>query len=772
MSHLIMIDEQAIKECVESNIFQSMHFEAGVRLAKALGGDRTIALISPRLKPHWAKDVLYLLHSRTETGYLLIDSCVFTDLPHTTNRDPGLTERLLVFQRVCRFALKLWNRLGFSGPTEMWLGNKECGVVFPFPKSKSTGFRVTLKRGFDVPRIKTRHGNRILFAFAAGTTEAKDSAAQLTAYKRAFEELSTVRQSIDVQIRNIEDTPGDQGYHPLVLNEAQRSPIHFQSYDKWLSRLTSEQTKFVTSESRLPQRVEGPAGTGKTLCLMLRAYFLCQTAEGDGRECRVLFIAHSEATRNAIEIILSSLNEKSYIRGRDDYAQSIELFTLQEWCGKLLGTKDVSNTQYLDQDALHAKELRNGFLIDILTDCKANEPTAFAYLSDQCREFFESENLEYVAELLQHEIGVMIKGRASENMEAYIGLPQLAYGLPAQVDNDRRFVFSLYKRYQKVLNEYGAFDTDDIVLTALGSLDTPIWRRRRSTEGYDAVIIDETHLFNLNELSVFHFLVQDPQTPQIIFSIDRSQAPGERGITTKMVKEILAGAAGEESETRTKVIFRCAPDIVKLAEAITAAGATLFTTFENPLLDVFPVLLATDEAGAEPPVYWECANDDEMCAFAVQRASELCRDLKCPESDIVIIAMTENLLPAMRNALRSGNRKVVEILRRGDLETVQRGQKEGAVFLSHPDYVGGLEFKAVLMVGVDEGRVPPTEGTIKEESRHFLEFKACNRLYVAISRARLRVELFMSKERGRSKLLEHAVHNDAIHPLPSKLARS
>lgn len=769
MSYMIMIDEQAIKECVESNIFQSPHFEAGARLAKVLGGDKTIPLISPRLTPHWAKDVLYLLHSRIETGYLLFDSCVFSDIPHTTTKDPGLTERLLVFQRVCRFAIKLWNHLGLSGPTEKWLSNGECGVVFPFPKSKSTGFRVTLKRGFDIPRIKTRHGTRILFACASGTIEAQPTAEQQTAYKRAFEELSAARQSIDVQIKNIDETPADQGYHPLVLSEAQRSPIHFQSYERWISRLTSEQTKFVTSQSRLPQRVEGPAGTGKTLCLMLRAYFLCKEAEKAGEECRVLFIAHSEATRNAIEIMLSALNDKSYIRSRDDFAQSIELFTLQEWCGKLLGARDVSNAQYLDQDALQAKELRKGFIKDILTEFKTHESAAFAYLSEQCREFFESENVDYVAEILQHEIGVMIKGRASENIDVYIGLPQLAYGLPLQSENDRRFVYSLYKRYQNVLNEYGAFDTDDIVLTALGSLDTPIWRRRRATEGYDAVIIDETHLFNLNELSVFHFVVRDPQTPKIIFSIDRSQAPGERGITTKMVKEILAGTVGEEAETKTKVIFRCSPDIVKLAEAITAAGATLFTTFENPLLDVFPVLLATDEAGAETPVYWECANDAEMCTLAVQRVGQLCKDLKCPESDVVIIAMTDNLLSPMRNALQGGNRKFIEILRRGDLETVQRGQKEGAVFLSHPDYVGGLEFRAVLIVGVDDGRVPPTEGTVKEESRHFLEFKACNRLYVAVSRARLRVELFMSKERGRCKLLEHAIHTDAIRPLKSQM---
>ena len=460
--------------------------------------------------------------------------------------------------------------------------------------------------------------------------------------------------------------------------------------------------------------------------------------------------------------MLSAMSEKGYLRSRDVYSQSIEVFTLQEWCGKLLGDKEVSNAQYLDQDALKAKETRKEFIKDIVANTRAKDPRAFSYLSDVCKEFFEKENIDYIAEMMQHEIGVMIKGRASENLETYLDLPPLAYGLPAKTENDRRFVFSLYKQYQTTLNEYGAFDTDDIVLTALGNLDTPIWRRRRATEGYDAVVIDETHLFNLNELSVFHFIVRDPQTPRIIFSIDRSQAPGERGITTKMVKEILAGSPDGEAETRTNVVFRCAPEIVKLAEAITSSGATLFTTFENPLLDVFSVLLATDEADARTPFYWECLNDGEMCKYAVRRVRELCNELKCRESDIVIIAMTDGLLPLMREALQAAGMKFVEILRRGDLETVRRGQKEGAVFVSHPDYVGGLEFKAVLIAGVDEGRVPPDEMAVKTEARHFLEFKACNRMYVAISRARLRVELFFSKERGRSKLLEHAISVEAI----------
>jgi len=68
MSHMILIDEPALKECVESNIFQSSKFEIGTNLAKALGGDKQATTISPRIVPRWKKGTLYLLQSRLEAA--------------------------------------------------------------------------------------------------------------------------------------------------------------------------------------------------------------------------------------------------------------------------------------------------------------------------------------------------------------------------------------------------------------------------------------------------------------------------------------------------------------------------------------------------------------------------------------------------------------------------------------------------------------------------------------------------------------------------------
>ncbi len=764
MDHLIIIDEPALKECVESNLYQSRHFEAGEALAKALDGGRDVSNISPRIVPTWRKNNLYLLQSRIETGFLVIDASVFDALPQPDNKNGHLDDVLLVFQRICRFSVKEWLGMSFS-QSEIWSIKTGCGVVFPFPKSKHTDYRVSIKKEKLTERQSARHGNRQLFAFAAGGKNVSTaSPAQEREYKRALEELTPVRASVDVAIRRAQTNPVDTGYHPLILSNPNHEHIKYQSYDQWVGRLTIQQKAFVESFSEAPQRVEGPAGTGKTLCLLLRAYCLCKRAESLGVEIRILFVSHSEATKKATETILGSFGPPNYaISTRKTSLQTIEFYTLQEWCGQILGTKEITSAQYLDEDALQAKEMRKLIVKDVLNKRLRDDPKSVTYLSQNFKDFFTNESREYLAELLQHEIGVMIKGRASENLETYIDLPPLTYCMPTRTANDRRFIYSLYTEYQKDLYIQNVYDTDDIVLSALGRLNTPIWRRRRAVEGYDVVMIDETHLFNFNELAVFHHLVRAPDKPRILFSIDRSQAPGERGITGRLIREVLTqSASNEELETRIQVVFRCAPNVVRLAEAITCAAATLFTTFENPLLSATSVITASDEALACEAKYWKCSNDEVMCAFVTKRAKEISNRLKCPVNDVLVVATHDSLLPKLCEEFANRDNRFVQLVRRGDAESVKNAAQANAFVISHPDYVGGLEFKAVLIVGVDEGRVPPSEGALREESRHFVEFKACNRMYVAVSRARLCVELFYSAERGKSSLLNHALATFAI----------
>ncbi|MGF6159157.1 hypothetical protein M2267_004425 [Ensifer sp. KUDG1] len=93
---------------------------------------------------------------------------------------------------------------------------------------------------------------------------------------------------------------------------------------------------------------------------------------------------------------------------------------------------------------------------------------------------------------------------------------------------------------------------------------------------------------------------------------------------------------------------------------------------------------------------------------------------------------------------------------------VEAASASGQFVIGHADYVGGLEFSAVILVGVDNGRVPPLGEDLVESSKHFLSYAAHNRLYVAVSRAKYRVEILGEKARGPSKLLLPAINANLL----------
>lgn len=54
-----------------------------------------------------------------------------------------------------------------------------------------------------------------------------------------------------------------------------------------------------------------------------------------------------------------------------------------------------------------------------------------------------------------------------------------------------------------------------------------------------------------------------------------------------------------------------------------------------------------------------------------------------------------------------------------------------------PDHVNGLEFKCVILIAVDEGRVP--QSGLFDISSSFLKYSALNKLYLSCSRAQYSV---------------------------------
>ena len=132
------------------------------------------------------------------------------------------------------------------------------------------------------------------------------------------------------------------------------------------------------------------------------------------------------------------------------------------------------------------------------------------------------------------------------------------------------------------------------------------------------------------------------------------------------------------------------------------------------------------------------------------------------KSNVLIITTTDFLLKQAESYAKSSH-KAFEVLKsRSDSKTIRMAFEGNKYILGGIDYVGGLEFEAVVIIGVDEGRVPPSK-SINGDASHFMNYAWYNRMYVAVTRAKYAILLLGVQGRGRSSLLESSIYNEVIN---------
>jgi hypothetical protein len=754
----IAVESTAAQEIISDRSLQSTDYEAGRTLGKVLTAHLPDAILNPKLQVAVHGAGLFFL-STTEDSPDFIVFDLQTSFLFAASDTPA--EALLHFQKALRFATKWWGNLRMS-PCERVISNSKA-VLFPYPFSHHRPFRMVADLAPDSERQSRRPADgRSILVYRSGTDEGGGPTEEvgLTNFRHFLAARKEIRKNKSTSSLNADSIRSLQ----ITSLQRQQGPYVdvYQGYGRWMSLLTDAQTRFVRAPLIAPQRIEGPAGTGKTISLILKAITSLQLAEDEERTFKALFITHSEATRRTIQQIIESNDKRGFLQ-RDPRIsrQTLSLSTLQHLCGELLN-REISETEFLDRDAMESKQLQTLYVSEALASAiREDYPTHSKFLSPKMNALLSSTELWVLAEMFQHEISVVIKGRADEQLENYRKLPPLKYGLPVESASDRGFVWQIFQRYQEQLRIAAQFDTDDIILTTIGQLDTPVWRRRREREGFDGIFIDETHLFNINELSMFHYLTRSTSTYPIAYSVDRSQAVGDRGWTDELVEETLspdAESRKQATNTQVRSIFRCSSEIVDLAFSVTSSGATLFTNFDDPLKLASSILTGEEERKCHPPLLIKYTTDEQMVEDAFRRADLLVQDMGSPRSSIAMVAFSDELFKKAQVYSESHNKPVELLKQRGDIEVINRAEKSGRFVLSTPEYIGGLEFDGVILIGVDGGRVPPTKTLDSADSSNFLAYSSHNRLYVAITRARFRVEVLIAKERGPSPLLEPALH--------------
>lgn len=756
----ILISEDAISEIIQNRSLQSCEYLQGKSFSELLLGQRVDNTFDTQVCVVFENGGMYLLHnSRQSKRYLVIDMETSRIFANTTPDDV-----LFYFQKVARFALKYWNKMKLTHSERIVDSNK--AVLFPGPFTTHSSFRIVIERKPDAIRLEKRDkAGNFLLVYRTGNDEGAGAkeAVSLTNFRKALDWLDRACSQVIVAEASASKPADITALSVTQLIQVDSPLLHSHlGFATWIDWLTDSQKRFVLKRVDGPERISGPAGTGKTLCLILKCINNLKTTEDEGREHHSLFITHSTATRKSIEDIFSGNDSNRYFeRERTNSSVSVKITTLHEWCTEQLGT-GISKTEYLDRDAMESKELQLLYVNEAVDEVLFRDMETYKkFLSPEFAIFLEKEDRWTLSQMIQHEISIVIKGRADEDLDKYKKIIRPEYVLRLRNEADRSFIYQIFMRYREKLRLTAQFDTDDIVISAIGQLNTPIWRRRREREGYDSIFVDETHLFNFNELSVFHHLTKTDK-PNIIFSIDKSQAVGDIGINSSILEHALFQTNGETATTKMRAVFRCSPDIVNLAFSVTASGATLFTNFENPLEMVQSTFTEQEESKTKFPTYFDCINEEDMIEKAFKHAEIIVSEMTCRKSDVLIVPFTAELFKKMEAISKKHNKPIEMLKDRGDIEVVNRATRAGRFVMGSPDYIGGLEFNAVILVGVDHGRVPPSGLAATEDSSHFLSYAAHNRLYVALTRAKYRVEILGEKSRGPSALLDNALKTSRL----------
>ena len=235
---------------------------------------------------------------------------------------------------------------------------------------------------------------------------------------------------------------------------------------------------------------------------------------------------------------------------------------------------------------------------------------------------------------------------------------------------------------------------------------------------------------------------------------------GEWNIDEEELMEQFDIKKEDEKSEKFSTVFRSSHDITCLAFSILSSGATLFTNFENPLLYSTSNFTREEDAKCEQPLYKMVVDVPQMVAESFDWVDGYVKKHHSHKANVLITCTSDALMYELKKYADQTNRNYEVLESRSDSKTIRKAKDAHRYLLGGIDYVGGLEFDAVVIVGVDGQRVPPSRES--SDAYHYMRYAWHNRLYVAVTRAKYAICLLGIKSSGPSVVVESAIGEEYL----------
>lgn len=474
----------------------------------------------------------------------------------------------------------------------------------------------------------------------------------------------------------------------VIESDADMQAVMDASLEKWRVFLHPAQRRLVEKKQTTPTLVRGAAGTGKTVVAMHRAVYLVRNGFIPSGK-KLLFTTFTANLAVDIATALRSLCTPDEMR-------RIEVVNIDNWINSFL-RRSRANVRIVYPSSDEYRNRWNSALTVKDPDLKFSD----SFYDEEWRRVVLPQEIRSESEYLK----ASRKGRCISVSRTL-----------------RKMIWPVFEEMRNGLSQSKAMTIEDACFMALRIVE-----KRSGLTNYAAVVVDETQDMSAEALRLLACLAKPNNAPDAepnIFLV----GDGQQRIYARTASLSACGinVRGARSR-RLKITYRTTEEIRRVANQVLLGADfdDMDEGVENRKGDM------AVRHGIKPMLYVAESLSDEI-EWIAEHVKELLDSGEFKPEDVCVVARTNNDISLYMERLAQNGISGVQISRKLADDSGIAG-----IRLATMHRVKGLEYKAVFIVGANEGMMPLEQAKsddVKENS--ILQLTERSLFYVAASRAR------------------------------------
>ena len=456
------------------------------------------------------------------------------------------------------------------------------------------------------------------------------------------------------------------------------SVVEGRTYEEWSAILTPQQKDILANDLESSIRIVGPAGSGKTLSLCMRALQISRDKGVQAQGKRILVATHSWAMSERIDGVLSTLNGGISPEG-------LTVFPLLSLLEVHAGHIGQQKTNVIGGDSTDGRVKSIEIISDVLNKIDiASHPGVADWIKKALAVARDSrQRLDLTLNLYEELSGVLTASGVApddqESIQNYLGSTREDWMPPFESVADRGYVVAVYKSFMQELIDRAAITTDQFILDAIRVLETFTWRMRKETEGYDYILIDELQLFDPQERTALQLLGRARKGVPFVTAEDPAQ-----GVFSALNSR---RANLENVPVYLEVVHRFNSQIFDFISFI----------YQQFPLNALPLRIHDSRgAGKGRPTMLSFADEGEALAKAADLIYSI--NLSSGPDDRICVATLGDVDADIAEELASRKLNVVRLESFDDVERLAYSKK--SIVVAPWQFIGGTQFTHVIVLAI------------------------------------------------------------------------